>query len=359
MATSQTVMRFYHTVKSIVLNPIVPGSALVFLTYAPADVVAKLLKPEVVSRYLSGGVADLKFPLQIVLGVAIVRTVNRFLSRCALSNWTITTASGWDWPKEIAVVTGGSGGIGRDMVLNLTAKGVRVAVLDVAPLPADMEADGLIRHFQCDVSDHEAVRAAADAVRSTFGHPTILVNNAGIVTNQPILDTSPDYVQKVVGVNLLSLWYTTQQFVPNMILADKGHVVTIASAASYTILANAAHYSATKAGALAFTDTLRAELNVVHKVKGVLTTCVHPWWATSGMTSRYADAITSSMGPMLTSQFVADSVTKQIFSRRAGHVFVPDMYSWMSSIRHFPSWVQIMVNNSTAKMTPLPAKKTA
>lgn len=361
MAAAHAIGGWVESLKSVVLNPVVPGAALAFVNYAPPDVVAKVLTPAAtawLAEYLR--ITDVKFPLKVLLGLAIVRTVNRFVSRLALSNWTLSSPVAWNWPEEIVVVTGGSGGIGRDMVLNLVAKGVRVAVWDIAPLPADMAANGLIRHFHCDVSDPESVRAAADDVRATLGHPTILINNAGIVTSQSILDTPPAYLQKVAGVNLLSLWYTTAEFVPNMILHNKGHVVTIASAASYATLASAAHYSATKAGALAFTDCLRAELQGMHKATGVYATCVHPWWTTSAMTKRYEKEITSAMGAMQTSQSVADKVTKQVFSQRGGHVFCPDQTAAVVNLRSLPSWLQVIIGAAAAKMTvPEPSKKQA
>jgi short-subunit dehydrogenase len=85
-----------------------------------------------------------------------------------------------------------------------------------------------------------------------MGAPSILINNAGIAHAHTILDTSDEYLRKIFDVNLLSNWYTVKAFLPDMITKNKGHIITIASTASYAGVGGMVDYTATKAGVLAF-----------------------------------------------------------------------------------------------------------
>ncbi|KAL6854806.1 hypothetical protein ACO1O0_005933 [Amphichorda felina] len=336
-------------IKNLALQPLVPGSVLLFLAYAPTDVVQRVLSSPAIQRLL--GSTDARLPLRILLALGSIRVVNGFLSRWALNNWSVSAQRGWDWNGELAVVTGGSSGIGRAIVLGLVAKGVQVVVLDVQALPADMAKVSAIKHWECDMTSAEAVREAADDIRMKLGHPTIVINNAGIAHSSTILESSDAYLQKIMGVNLRALWSTAREFVPNMVLKNKGHVVTIASMASFVTIPTSVHYSATKAGALAFNEGLKCELKHFHKAPGVLTTVVHPMWVATDMTAPYADRIVKGQGPMMSPQDVADAVLKQIYSRKGGHVFVPGNVWWISIIRGLPSWMQEYMRDISAKRT--------
>jgi short-subunit dehydrogenase len=336
-------------IKNLALQPAVPASALLFLAYAPHNVVHRVLDPQVLQRIL--GTTDVRSPLRILLALGVARTLNRFLNRWALNNWSLSAQSGWKWEGELAVVTGGCNGIGRAIVLGLAAKGVKVAVLDVQELPSDMAQIKAIKHWHCDVSSAESVKVAADDIRLTLGHPSIVINNAGIGEFHSILDTSDEFLRKIVGVNLTSLWTTTREFLPNMILKNKGHIVTMASMASYIVaLPVAMDYAATKAGVLAFTEGLRSEIKHYYKAPGVLATAVHPMWVHTDMTAQYNDRIVKAQGePMMKPQDVADAVLKQIQSRNGGHLIVPDKVSWLSAIRGFPSWMQEVIRDSEGR----------
>jgi all-trans-retinol dehydrogenase (NAD+) len=95
------------------------------------------------------------------------------------------------------------------------------------------------------------VSEIASAIRRDIGAPSILINNAGIATAHTILDSSEEYLEKIFRVNLLSHWITIKEFLPAMLEARKGHIVSIASMASYFTCAGLVDYAATKAGVLA------------------------------------------------------------------------------------------------------------
>ena len=344
-----------RAVKDFALQPLVPASVLAFIAYGPHDAVQRFLDHGLVQRVL--GKRDVRRSLRILLALGVARVLNRWLSKRAVNNDSLSAVPGWTWQSEIAVVTGGCSGIGRGIVLGLVEKGIEVIILDVQDLPTDMKHNGSIKYYKCDITSADAVREAADHIRLTIGHPSILVNNAGIANSQSILDTPDDYLQKIVGVNMMSHWSTVREFMPNMILKNKGHIVTIASIASYVALPTSAHYSATKAGALAFHECLRAEVQHLHKAPGVLTTVVHPSWVATNMTSKWGKRITDSHGPMMAPTQVSDRVVKQLLSAKGDHIFVPDHASWLSTLRGWPSWMQQGLRNVVAKGSAAGYKK--
>ncbi|KAK0643956.1 hypothetical protein B0T16DRAFT_416915 [Cercophora newfieldiana] len=282
-----------------------------------------------------------------ILGTII--RVNRSLNIMASNAWRTSPEKGWDWPKEVAVVTGGSSGIGKSIVEQLTALGVRVAVWDVQGLPEDLKANSRVRFYHCDVTSSESVGTAADAVRLELGHPSILINNAGVAQPGTILKMNEKFLRKILGVNLMSMWFTTQQFLPSMIENNKGHVVTMASLASFVALATAADYSATKAGALSFHESLTSEIKHLHKAPGILTTVVHPNFVKTPMIAHFSDKLEKAGVQLLTGDQIADEVVGQIKNKRGGQLIIPKSLSLVSAIRGWPTWVQEVVRDSIAR----------
>ncbi|KAL8642728.1 MAG: hypothetical protein Q9228_000613 [Teloschistes exilis] len=200
-------------------------------------------------------VAFNRFKVLVYLGV--IRWLNDLLSTAALNNWT---SSKYEWSKELVVVTGGSGGIGKSIALLLAEKGATIAILDVQPLT--FEPPPNIHFYSCDITSESAVSTTASSIRSTFGNPTILINNAGIAIGRSLLSTTEASVQKVFDVNILSHFRLVREFVPAMVAANHGTVVTIASIASAVPAPQIVPYSCTKSAAVALHEGLAAELNV-------------------------------------------------------------------------------------------------
>jgi all-trans-retinol dehydrogenase (NAD+) len=119
--------------------------------------------------------------------------------------------------------------------------------------------DANIKFFACDITDPSDVYSTAEKVKAAFGAPTILINNAGILASHTILSTSDEYLKKIFDVNVLSNWYTVKAFVPEMIKKNRGHIVTIASTASYVGVAGLADYTASKAAILSFHEGEREQ----------------------------------------------------------------------------------------------------
>lgn len=323
-----------------------PLAVLALLLYAPPSTLEQYL-----ARLTGGSVTALpcffRPWLKIVFGLNCLRGLNAALNSIAQNNWRVSSSppsSRWDWPNEIAVVTGGCGGFGLSLVQGLTARGVRVAVLDIVPpeaIPGAIKENPRAAYFQCDVTSLSSVQDTAAAVRKHFDgqDPTILINNAGVANMNSILDVDEAALRRVLGVNLTALWFTTQQFLPAMLRQDKGHVFTVASLASFVAIPNSVEYSATKAGALAFHEGLACEIKHVHKARGVVTSVVHPNFAKTGMTTPHAGSIEKTQ-KMLTVEDVTGPMLAQIFSGRGGQLVVPKHLTVLTGLRGWPSWLQ-------------------
>ena len=345
--------------KDIILSPLLAPPLLVSATYYP-EVVRDALTtlsthlPDALSSAVSlPGLLDnpaVMTGLKVLAGLATVRKLNSCLNTMAHNSWRLFKARGWDnWADEIAVVTGGSSGIGRDIVERLARQGVRVAVFDIVDLPKEMQGSANIKFYRCDVTSPESVASAADAVRRDLGHPSILINNAGLANTASIIDTDPGYLQKIMGVNLLSHWYTTKQFVPNMVQNNKGHVVTIASLASFVSLCTSAPYSATKAGVLAFHEVLTSEIKHQYKSPNVLTTVVHPNFVRTNLLSDFSDRLDRAGIKFMTTDVIGEAVVRQIKSKRGGQLVLPSSGAGASAVRGLPTWIQEVIRDAIGR----------
>ncbi|KAL9595254.1 MAG: hypothetical protein Q9219_006558 [cf. Caloplaca sp. 3 TL-2023] len=260
--------------------------------------------------------------LKLAVYLGVFRWINNFLSGGAVNNWS---SSRYDWNKEIVVITGGSDGIGKLVALLLHERGAKVAILDIQPLT--FEPPPNIFFFKCDIASPEQVSACAASVRSEVGVPTILINNAGIGAGLAVLDTTEESVSKVFQVNILSHFRLIREFVPAMVAANHGTVVTIASIAGGCPAPQIVPYGCTKSAAVALHEGLAAELKVRYKAPKVRTICQ--------------------------AETVAEKIYEKIVSGSSGMVFVPDTawhLGWI--LRSLPMWWQTSVRSSGGEYVP-------
>lgn len=171
-----------------------------------------------------------------------------------------------DWNTEVAVVTGGTDGIGRALVVELARRGATVAFCGRA---ADRARDfavelgghgGRVRGYGCDVRDPSQVTALAEHVFAEVGTPTVVVNNAGIARFAPVAEMTLEDWDAVMETNLRGMFLVTRAFLPAMLRAGRGAVVNVASLAGRNGVQNGAAYSASKHGVLGFSKSLMLEV---------------------------------------------------------------------------------------------------
>lgn len=328
-------------VRSLPFSPVFTGALLYLLTRSNPSVQQPLLD-QLHALLSPQNAARLVTALKWLFATGLVRNANNYLNRWAGNDYTIfSSTKGWDWDNEIAVVTGGSGGFGALFANDLSAKGIHVVILDVNGLPKHLENDDKITFYKCDVTDQKSILDAARQIQTDIGNPTILINNAGIGANKSIMDTSEDFLKKIFGVNLFSHYYCVQAFLPDMIEKRKGHIVSIASMASFVASSNIVDYSCTKVAALAFHEGLRSELRKVYECPEIKTTIVHPIWADTPLIAKDKDKLIKAGQTIIDPQTVSDAVVEQILSGRSGQIILaPVVGTIVSSLRGFPTWVQ-------------------
>lgn len=184
-------------------------------------------------------------------------------------------------------ITGAGSGIGRLMALRFASLGAKVTIADInmsgaGKVAAEITAaGGKAKAVECNVMLSSAVKDAARYAQDLHGPVDILINNAGIVSGKKILEVSEAMIEKTVAINLTSHAYTVKEFLPEMIKNQKGHIVTIASAAGTVGACGLADYCASKFGAFGFNESLRMEIKKMnYKVK---TTCICPFYINTGM----------------------------------------------------------------------------
>lgn len=128
-----------------------------------------------------------------------------------------------------------------------------------------------VHFYRADVTSSEEVKAVAAEIRKAHGDPTVLINNAGIGREGTILDKPEAIIRKTFEVNTLAHFVTVKEFLPSMIRRNHGHIVTVASAASFVAIGEVVDYACTKASALAFHEGLTQELRYWHGAKKVRT----------------------------------------------------------------------------------------
>jgi NAD(P)-dependent dehydrogenase (short-subunit alcohol dehydrogenase family) len=168
-----------------------------------------------------------------------------------------------------AVVTGAGSGIGRAFALELAARGGKVLCSDIdertaaATQAAITERGGTARATRCDVSSITDVQALAEYAQTWFGGaPTLVINNAGVgIGGTRIGQTPLDDWHWALDINLWGPIHGCHVFVPILRAAGTGGIINVASAASFGAAPQMGPYNVSKAGVLALSETLAAELS--------------------------------------------------------------------------------------------------
>ncbi|RMG34815.1 MAG: SDR family oxidoreductase [Gammaproteobacteria bacterium] len=158
---------------------------------------------------------------------------------------------------RIALVTGGSRGIGRAIAERLLDRGYRVAVgYHQARREAESVAGSRGLAVAIDINDGESVDAAITEVERHFGPIDTLINNAGIVQPKPFLELDEEDWVRMLSINLLGAVRCTRRVIPHMVEAGFGRIVNLASVGGQWGGVFQIHYAAAKAGLINFTKSL-------------------------------------------------------------------------------------------------------
>ncbi len=245
------------------------------------------------------------------------------------------------------LITGGASGIGLLMGEKLAGLGARVIIWDIddaglEKASAQLRArGGSVAVYHCDVSIRAEVYRVAEAVKADFGKVDILVNNAGVVSGKSFLKCTDEQIEKSMTVNMLAHFWTVRAFLPEMVRAGNGHIVTISSAAGLIGVSRLVDYCTSKSAAFGFDEALRMEIK--QEKWDINTTVVCPYFINTGMFEGTKTRF-SWLLPILDEQRVADRIVNAIKKDRSRLLMPPMVYSiWL--LRYLPTFAFDFIAN--------------
>jgi NAD(P)-dependent dehydrogenase (short-subunit alcohol dehydrogenase family) len=195
-----------------------------------------------------------------------------------------------DLDGTVALVTGGSGGLGSAVTRALVARGARVAIgYSSSKAPAEQlatEIDGLAVH--ADISDEREVTDMVEQIRTTLGPIDLLVNNAAVTTYVPYDDVEAideNTWHRVLAVNVVGAWSCIRAVIPAMRARGRGSIVNVASDSAFTLEGSSVPYVASKAALVAVTQMLADAFAPSIRVNAVA-----PGWMVTAWLDRYVPA---------------------------------------------------------------------
>ncbi|HUU45228.1 MAG TPA: 3-oxoacyl-ACP reductase family protein [Acidobacteriota bacterium] len=197
-----------------------------------------------------------------------------------------------DFDGRVALITGGSRGIGRATALLLAEHGAHVALnyrqndAAAAALVEELKRYPVqAKAYRADVADEHAVKTMVDQVAADFGRLDILVNNAGIWKEASIATITSEELSEMIDINMKSMFYCARAAVPYL-TRQGGAIVNISSTAGQRGEAYHSHYASTKGAMIAFTKSLATEL-VNERIR---VNCVAPGWVATDMSQATLDS---------------------------------------------------------------------
>jgi NAD(P)-dependent dehydrogenase (short-subunit alcohol dehydrogenase family) len=171
----------------------------------------------------------------------------------------------FDLHGQVALITGGAGGLGRSIAAGLAAAGATVAVADLAIDPAQSISASINAQgqralaLQLDVTDANSVQAVVDQLLAQVGRIDILVNSHGLTKRLPSVDFPEDEWDRILAVNLKGVFLCCQRVGRVMIAQGRGSIINLASIGGMVGLAGSVAYCASKGGVVQLTRTLAVE----------------------------------------------------------------------------------------------------
>lgn len=201
---------------------------------------------------------------------------------------------------KTAVVTGGASGIGREIGIRYAEEGANVVVADLQYEPREggtptveaAEADGVsATYVECDVSDVSQIRAAV-AAADEFGGVDVMVNNAGIFSQQAFTEVAPEDFQRMMDVNVKGTFFGAQAAAEKMLEGEGGSIINMSSVAGLTGSAEFATYCTSKGAVRLLTYSLASELGR----EDIRVNAIHPGLISTEMTTEDVAIIGSESG---------------------------------------------------------------
>lgn len=179
---------------------------------------------------------------------------------------------------RVAVITGAGSGIGRALSIEFARRGCDIALVDIQEAGIQETAKAVHTLHRktslhiADVTNAKRMSELPDEVLQAHGRVNILVNNAGVSHAKDLVETPPEDIDWVVGINLRGVLYGCHYFLPHLLKQDEAHIVLMSSMLGFVGLPSQTLYSATKFAIRGLGEALWGELAMTN----VGVTCVHP-----------------------------------------------------------------------------------
>ncbi len=267
--------------------------------------------------------------------------------------------------NKVAIITGGSSGIGKALAFSLGKKGAKIVIsgrnkqnlfdAEVELNQAGIETLAVVG----DVTNETETQQLIEQTIARFGQIDILINNAGMSMRSMFAEADVEVIKRLMDVNFYGAVYATKYALP-YVKATKGSIVAISSIAGYRGLPVRSGYSASKFAMNGFFEALRTEL--LHSGVHVLVAC--PGFTQSNIRFAAIDGVGGSSGEtvrdeasMMTAEECAEHIAKAIKNRKRDMVLTLQgkMAVWLNKL--WPSMADKMVYNTLAKEKDSPLAK--
>ncbi|MBZ9572167.1 beta-ketoacyl-ACP reductase [Patescibacteria group bacterium] len=165
---------------------------------------------------------------------------------------------------KVVLITGASGGIGREIARKFSENGAKLALNDISRAEENLkklitDLQGEVKYFLADVSKLEQVQAMMEDIKKEFGRLDILVNNAGIIADRTLAKMTKEEWQKVIDVDLTGVFNCSKAALP-LLIPNQGKIINISSLVGQRGNFGQTNYAAAKAGIIGFTKSLSKEV---------------------------------------------------------------------------------------------------